>query len=91
MKELKKLVSDANKLRYTHAIAKFLNQKRMDLICENVVATLVLIDCHNRAERKAFVRQLRINKALIKLCNLIIIQAAKLLRTIKNTSNESKP
>ena len=89
MKELKKLVSDANKLRYTHAIAKFLNQKRMDLICENVVATLVLIDCHNRAEKKAFVRQLRINKALIKLCNLIIIQAAKILRTHKTTINES--
>ena len=79
MKELKKLVSDANKLRYSHAIAKFLNQKRLDLVGKNIVATLVLIDCHNRAERKAFVRQLRINKAIIKLCNLIVEQAAKLL------------
>jgi hypothetical protein len=80
MKEIKKLVSDANKLRYTHAIAKFLNQKRMDLICENVVATLVLIDCHNRAERKAFVRQLRINRSLIRFCNYIASQAVELLR-----------
>ena len=90
MEELKKLVADANKLLYTHAIAKFLNQKRMDLICENIVSTLVLIDCHNRAERKAFVRQLRINKAIIKLCNLISEQIANILPTIKYTGNENK-
>jgi len=89
MEELKKLVADANKLLYTHAIAKFLNQKRMDLICENVVATLVLIDCHNRAEKKAFVKQLRINKAIIKFCNSIASQAAEILRTHKTTINES--
>ena len=91
MKELKKLVSDANKLRYTHAIAKFLNQKRLDLVGKNILSVLILSNCHNRAERKAFVRQLRINKAIIKLCNLISEQIANILPTIKCTGNESKP